>query len=165
MAAQPLIFVNYRVDDEPFGAVMIDQALSARFGDDAVFRASRSIPPGADFSQILLDAVRSAQTLLVVIGPRWLLAADGQGRRRIDNPYDWVRREIALAFETDTCVIPLLLSANLPKPDTLPPDIAQLGSCQYRRIHYRSAQRDLSGLAADLRGLIPQLKTRRRGRQ
>jgi len=52
------VFINYRNEDEPFGAVLVDHELSVRFGEDRVFRASRSIRPGEDFATAILSAVR-----------------------------------------------------------------------------------------------------------
>ncbi|MGH3792738.1 MAG: hypothetical protein ACRDQ9_18475 [Pseudonocardiaceae bacterium] len=48
--------------------------------------------------QELLGRVRTAPVLLAVVGPRWLTATDPTGRRRIDDPDDWVRRELAEAL-------------------------------------------------------------------
>jgi hypothetical protein len=77
------IFVNYRVGDEAFAAVLIDRELSDEFGAENVFRASRSIPPGDDFHRGLLDGLRRCSVLLAVIGQRWSDAVDAEGRRRI----------------------------------------------------------------------------------
>jgi hypothetical protein len=151
------IFINYRTEDEPFGAVLLDHELSQRFGSGVVFRASKSIPPGADFSEQILAAVRGAQTLLVVIGPRWLDAADAQGRPRLRNPGDWVRREIAEAFGHGIRVVPILLNADLPAAADLPEDIRHLASCQYLRVHHRNSQRDVQQLVDELIKLAPDL--------
>lgn len=71
------VFIDYRGDDSDTAAVLIDRELVARFGDDLVFLASRSIPAGADFVEQLLARVRSCSVLLVAIGPRWLTVTDG----------------------------------------------------------------------------------------
>jgi TIR domain len=92
------IFINYRGDDSDTAAVLVDRELVGRFGSDQVFLDSRSIPAGADFAEELLGRVRAGSVLLVVIGPRWLTVTDAAGRRRIDDPADWVRREIAEAL-------------------------------------------------------------------
>jgi hypothetical protein len=73
-----------------------------------VFLDSRSIPAGADFAEELLGRLRACSVLVVVIGPRWLTLTDAAGRRRIDDPQDWIRREIAEAFTHGLRVIPVL---------------------------------------------------------
>jgi hypothetical protein len=151
------IFINYRTEDEPFGAVLLDHELSRRFGSSVVFRASKSIAPGADFSEQILTAVRGAQTLLVVMGPRWLDAHDAKGRRRLRNPDDWVRREIVEAFQYNIRVVPILLNADLPAEADLPEDIRRLAACQYLRVHHRNSQRDVEQLVDELIKLAPDL--------
>ncbi|HYS38375.1 MAG TPA: toll/interleukin-1 receptor domain-containing protein [Pseudonocardiaceae bacterium] len=151
------IFVNYRTDDEPFGATFIDRELSSHFGPDAVFRDSRSIRPGDDFTEKILPAVRAAKALLAVIGPRWLAATDVDGRPRLTSPDDWVRREIAEAFRHGVRVIPVLLDAELPAERDLPAEINQLARCQYVRVHHRAAEYDVLRLISELTELVPGL--------
>src|SRR5215475_13182249 len=86
------VFINYRGADSDTAAVLIDRELVARLGSDRVFLDSRSIPAGADFAEELLGWLRACSVLVVVIGPRWLSLTDATGRRRLDDPGDWIRR-------------------------------------------------------------------------
>ncbi|XVV00173.1 TIR domain-containing protein [Actinosynnema sp. CA-248983] len=99
------VFVNYRNEDEPWVAALIDLYLSGRFGRGQVFRASRSVGPG-DFQPQLVRRVRDSSVLLAVIGRAW--ADPAAGGRRLRDPEDWVRREIEMAFESGVEVIPVL---------------------------------------------------------
>jgi hypothetical protein len=153
------IFLNYRNEDEPFGAALVDHELSTRFGSERVFRASKSIKLGEDFADAILSAVRRSTALLVLIGPRWLKAADSRGIRRLDDPDDWVRQEIAEALRHEVRVIPILLNTDLPRPGDLPEDIAQLVRGQYLRIHHRNSRRDIRRLIDELAELLPELTT------
>src|SRR5215468_1852848 len=84
------VFINYRgADSHSYGALLYTD-LSRCFGAELVFLDSESIPPGADFHDQLLARVRGCAVLLAVIGPQWLSTADAVGRRRIDDPQDWV---------------------------------------------------------------------------
>ncbi|WP_329254844.1 toll/interleukin-1 receptor domain-containing protein [Streptomyces sp. NBC_01478] len=148
------VFINYRTGDEPYGAVLIDTALCARFGPEAVFRASRSIRPGEDFAETILGAVRESSVLLAVIGPRWLDAVDAHGRPRLHDPADWVRREILQAFHSGVRVVPVLLNANLPQEQQLPPAVARLSGQQYLRLHHRYAPADLERLVDEVAELL-----------
>jgi tetratricopeptide (TPR) repeat protein len=96
--------------------------------------------------------------LLAVIGPRWLSTADAASRRRIDDPQDWVRRELAEALAAGVRVIPVLTDgANLPKEADLPAEIAGLSRCQFRRLRHREASVDVERLRADLARADPVL--------
>jgi hypothetical protein len=159
------IFINYRGSDAGW-AVYLDNVLSTRFGADRVFRASRSIQPSEDFIDRILSTVEASKVLVAVIGPGWLAATDRTGRRALDGEDDWVRREIAYAFDKQVPVLPLLVDDTAPlRPDDLPHDIAQLARCQYLRMSYRSAETDTGRLSAELVGLVPELGTGRRTRR
>lgn len=96
--------------------------------------------------------------LLAVIGPRWLTAADPIGRRRIDDPADWIRRELVEAFAAGVRVIPVLADqAELPAEADLPADIAALGRCQHRHLRRREPTSDLARIVSDLTSLDPVL--------
>jgi tetratricopeptide (TPR) repeat protein len=152
------VFINYRGEDSQTCGALIHRELSLRFGDDKVFLDCSSIPAGADFAEILLGRLRSCSVLLVVIGPRWLTATDQAGRRRIDSPEDWVHREIVEAFRCGLRVIPVLTDdVVIPKESELPGDMAQLGRCQYRRLHHRNTMYDLAQLADTLVAIDPEL--------
>src|SRR5262249_43450184 len=92
------VFINYRGEDSHSYGALLYAELSRHFGAELVFLDSESIPAGADFVIQLLARVRGCAVLLAVVGPRWLSAADAEGRRRIDDPADWIRRELAEAF-------------------------------------------------------------------
>ncbi len=150
------MFINYRGEDSHSYGALLYTELSRKFGEDRVFLDCESIPAGADFVQELLDRVRSAQVLLAVIGHRWLTAFDSTDptRRRLDDPNDWIRRELAEAFTAGVRVIPVLTEqTKLPDAVDLPADITALSRCQYRRLRYRDPTADLARIVADLTAL------------
>ncbi|MFW5418842.1 toll/interleukin-1 receptor domain-containing protein [Nocardiopsis sp. CNT-189] len=155
------VFVNYRSSDEEASATLVERELSARFGADEIFRASKSIRPGEDFERALLRAVHRCDLLLAVIGPRWLDAPGREGGRALDDPDDWTRREIAEAFAYGITVVPVLVGSAGRLPEgALPEDIAALGRCQYRRLNHRNAEADIGRLAETVAELVPGLARR-----
>jgi hypothetical protein len=152
------IFINYRGEDSQTAAALIDSETAARFGNDQVFLDSRSIPAGSDFVEELLGRVRSCSVLLVVIGPRWLTVTDAVGERRIDDPRDWLRREIVEAFSHGLRVVPVLTDgAELPAEANLPDDIAGLSRRQYVPLRRRYTAVDLAFLAERIIETDPEL--------
>lgn len=149
------MFINYRSDDSPGYAPLLYAELCRRFGRDLVFFASESIPVGRDFAEQLLARVRASTMLLALIGRSWLTSAGPNGRR-IDDPADWTRRELVEAFNAGVLVIPVLTDdAVMPAEKDLPPEIAALSRCQYRRLRHREAGTDIARLAADLVAVEP----------
>src|SRR5215813_9577580 len=92
------VFINYRGEDSYSYGALLHVELSRHFGPESVFLDSASIPAGVDFAQQLLVRIREARVVLAVIGSRWLAAAGADGGRRIDDPSDWIRRELVEAF-------------------------------------------------------------------
>lgn len=122
------IFVSYRRADNAAGySRSLARALRREFGDDQVFRDIRSIPPGEDFGDFIERTLRDCRVMLVLIGTHWANIADAAGRRRLENPDDWVRREVSAALSHDILVIPVLVcGAGMPAEDELPDDLAAL---------------------------------------
>jgi hypothetical protein len=121
------IFISYRRDESRHAAGRLADDLVEAFGADSIFRDIEGIEPGVDFTQALDKALGACVVMLVVIGPRWLAMADAAGGRRLDQPGDWIRMEIATALRRQTRVIPVLLEgAELPRETDLPEDIRPL---------------------------------------
>lgn len=121
------IFISYRRQDTAYIAGRLHDELSRQFGADRIFRDVDTIAPGVDFVKRIDDAVASSDALLAVIGDDWLTTTDPKGRRRIDNPRDWVRLEIVAALKRKILVVPLLVEgATMPKPEELPPSLRSL---------------------------------------
>src|ERR1700747_1122745 len=102
------IFVSYRRQDSSHLAGRLYDHLADRFGEGQVFMDVDTIEPGLDFAEEVTRAVAACQVLVAVIGPAWLTAADGRGRRRLDDPDDFVRLEIETALVRGVRVIPVL---------------------------------------------------------
>jgi hypothetical protein len=86
-----------------------------------------TIEPGVDFHTTINEAVGSCDVLIALIGRNWLIVSDSNGNRRLDNPADFVRLEIAAALERDTRVIPALVQGvEMPRPTDLPEELEPL---------------------------------------
>ena len=125
------IFISYRRDDSAGHAGRLFDRLKDRLGAEHVFMDVTDLRPGQDFAVELEQAVAKANCLLAVIGPRWLDAVDASGRRRIDDPDDFVRREVGAALSNGASVIPVLVhGAKMPRAGELPEALRSLARRQ-----------------------------------
>ena len=121
------IFINYRRDDSAGTAGRLHDRLAQTFGRKTLFMDVDHIPAGVDFVEYLQSQVAACGVFLAVIGPNWLDAKDDSGRRRFDNPDDYVAIEIAAALARKIRVIPVLVDgARTPKADKLPDSVRPL---------------------------------------
>lgn len=126
----PKIFISYRRSESAAYAGRLSDQLAVHFGSQVIFIDIESIEPGRDFVEAIGDAVSSCKILLVVIGRQWLTCADERGRR-LDDPNDFVRLEIAAALRRGVRVIPVLVQgATMPREEDLPDEIAPLARRQ-----------------------------------
>lgn len=120
------IFINYRREDASGYAGRLYEWLSERFDSDRVFMDISAIKPGVDFIAAIETEVAACEVVLVIIGRKWLDCGVG-GQRRLDNPKDFVRLEIAAALSRNTLVIPVLVDdALMPREQDLPDDLKPL---------------------------------------
>jgi formylglycine-generating enzyme required for sulfatase activity len=121
------IFISYRRGDSEGQARALSIELAKLVGEDAVFMDVDSIALGRDFRQALHDRLESCDALLALIGPGWLDAKDAAGKRRLEDPADYVRQEIATALVRNIPVTPVLVQgAAMPAPERLPDDLKDL---------------------------------------
>ena len=86
-----------------------------------------TLVPGTDFVVSLENAVGACDIFLAIIGPVWETVEDEGGVRRLDNPEDFVRIEIAHALERGIPVIPVLVGgARMPSSENLPENLKSL---------------------------------------
>jgi len=121
------IFISYRRDDTEGEAGRLFDDLVRAYGDNSVFMDVAGINPGIDFRKAIDDNVATCGVLLAMIGPTWATIKSSSGDRRLDDPNDFVRLEIASALRRDIAVIPVLVhDAKMPSPDQLPENLKDL---------------------------------------
>ncbi|MEP7286504.1 MAG: toll/interleukin-1 receptor domain-containing protein [Chloroflexota bacterium] len=124
------IFISYRRDDNGDIAGRIYDYLTQPLGPfptSDVFKDVDSIPLGVHFKNHLEQQMQQCAVCLVVIGPRWADITDAAGRRRFDDPSDFVRIEVESALQRGIPVIPLLVSgATMPDGSKLPTTLSDL---------------------------------------
>jgi hypothetical protein len=130
-AARGRIFISYRREETAYAAGWLFDRLAEHFGREQVFKDVDSIQLGDDFVEVITAAVGSCDVLLAVIGNQWVTITGDDGRRRLDNPEDFVRLEIKAALTRGIRIIPILVNAaRMPGADDLAPDLAMLARRQ-----------------------------------
>ena len=154
------IFLSYRRQDTAYAAGWLFERLAEHYGRDQVFKDVDSLQLGDDFVARIHAAVGSCSALLALIGEEWLTVVDEQGRRRIDDPNDFVLVEVEAGLARGVLVIPILVDgARMPHPTEVPVsleplvrrqalelnparfdfDVSQLRAVLDRTLHYRGA--------------------------
>lgn len=154
----PTIFVNYRISVSIKDANNLRTKLEAVFGEGVVFMDKYEIKTGEEWAEKIHTALEAAKVVLVLISPGWLECSYKEtkphkgkhwkkGKRRLDDPEDWVRREIEIALaDPAKSVHPLLFSgAELPDEADYPEDstLSPLNKRQARRITDDRFDRDV----------------------
>ena len=154
----PRIFISYRRNDSAAASGRIYDRLCMAFGEKAIFKDVDAIPPGANYPNLLNEAIAHCDVLLAIIGSHWINALEPNGQRRLDNPDDFVRIEIESALKRDAVlVIPVLVDdATMPAASDLPDTL--------RPLYYRNAavvrhdpdfNRDIARLITTIRDHFP----------
>ena len=114
-----------------------------------------AIEAGRDFRKAIDESVAGCGVMLVMIGPAWPDAANDSGERRLDDPNDFVRVEIASALKRDIAVIPVLVrGARMPHPNQLPDDLRDLAYRNCVELTHVRWKSDVQVLVTALRSLL-----------
>ncbi len=121
-----MIAISYRREDSlPITGRLYDR-LQVEFGRGKVFMDFDSIPYGVDFREHIKEMIDQSKVLVAMIGPDWV-GKRKHRERRIDDPTDFVRIEIAYALNRDLPIIPVLVNnAQMPGAAQLPKEIEGL---------------------------------------
>ncbi|HEX5111178.1 MAG TPA: toll/interleukin-1 receptor domain-containing protein [Vicinamibacterales bacterium] len=144
-----LIFISYRRDDSAGYSGRLHEELENRLGSGQVFRDVEALRPGQDFVEAIDARLRECRACVAMIGRTWLDARDETGRRRLDQPDDYVRLEIAAALDRPgVLVVPALVGgARMPDAQDLPASIQALGRRQAITIRDETWESDVDRLA------------------
>ena len=109
----PKIFISYRRDDSAGHTGRLYDRLTDHFGQSQIFMDVDTIQPGLNYIEVVQEAVSACDVLVAVIGRDWLQISDDAGRRRLEDPADLVKLEIATALERAIPVIPVRLADSV----------------------------------------------------
>lgn len=147
---RPRVFVSYRREDASRQAGQLYRGLADHFGQDHVFMDREDIPRGTNFRDVIAERLGSSDAVVAVIGPHWLASVDG--RRRLFEPEDFVRFELALAMSRHKRMLPVVLAgAAMPAKHEVPDVIAEIvliNAIEIRDTHFSL---DLEELIESLR--------------
>jgi hypothetical protein len=91
-----------------------------------------------------------------MIGPHWLEAHDQSGKRRLDNPKDSVRVELASALKGDIAVIPVLVEGTqMPSEAGLPDDLKPLARRHALELRHTRFNADADAIMDALEQVVP----------
>jgi hypothetical protein len=146
------IFINYRRDESGHVAGRLHDSLAPTFGRNKLFMDVDNIPVGRDFEEYLKSQVAACDAMLAVIDPNWLAAKDDTGKRRLDNPDDFIVIEIGTALTRNIPVVPVLVDgARMPKAGELPDSLKLLARRQAIQVRHTNFSSDAEALVKRLR--------------
>ncbi len=157
------IFVSYRRHDAEGEAGRLFDDLVEQFGEQSVFVDVAAIEVGRDFRKAIDESISTCGVLLTIIGTGWLEEKNESGSRRLEDPGDFVRAEIASALRRDIPVVPVLVrGAKMPRPDHLPEDIRDLAyrnAVELTHVRWKTdiklLIRSLRAILGDARDIVP----------
>jgi hypothetical protein len=149
------VFISYRRADAAGEAGRLADHLLKRFGADRVFLDIETIESGDDFVQVLQRSLQETAAVLVVIGRQWVDIRDAAGKRRLDDPADFVRQEVEAALGRGVPVVPVLVQgAPLPRAEDLPTPLAPLVRRQTATLDHAEFHADAERLCDRLAPLL-----------
>ncbi|MFN2507059.1 MAG: toll/interleukin-1 receptor domain-containing protein, partial [Acidimicrobiales bacterium] len=148
------IFLSYRRGDTAGHAGRLADRLRGAFPDGQVFMDVDTIQPGVDFVKVIDENIAASDVVLALIGDDWLSMTDGHGKRRVDNPDDFVRLELAAALKRKVPLIPVLVEgATMPSAAQLPPELSQLARINALEVSDHRWDYDVGRLMSSLESL------------
>jgi hypothetical protein len=139
----PSIFINYRREDTSGHAILLSDRLGQHFGHQNVQFA---VDHRSEVDR--LAEIQATGIFLALIGTAWVSSLKTAGAAHAE---DFVRREIEWALrDLPDFVIPVLIDAAMPDPETLPRSLRGLCRKEWAQLRHASFDQDLAELIARL---------------
>jgi hypothetical protein len=133
--------------------------LTKTFRKKNVFIDIDTIKGGSEFIKIIEQTINSCDVLVAIIGTGWLIVTQ-DGVRRLDDPKDFVRREIAAAFKQEIVVIPVLIpGANVPREEDLPDELKPIAGRHAVQLSDNRWKYDVEQLVSQIKQIEPRQVT------
>jgi len=149
------IFISYRTSDGMDKATALARDLVRVFGEAAVFLDKDDLAGGSVWRKEIGHALQERPVMLLLLTPDLIEARGPDGRLRIADADDPVRREVEAAREAGAHLIPVLCDGLHAPPDAtkLPAPFDHLGELTWRKLRAYDWKADIDRLVADLRAL------------
>jgi hypothetical protein len=149
------VFISYRRQDTQSEAILLQSDLEKFFGENSCFLDISDIHSGDKWIKVLEKQGENARICIVLIGKNWM-EADQEGRSRLKDKNDWVRKEIEAAILKGLIIIPVLVNgARLPLKSDLPPKMHALLDHNAFEIRTNKWKTDIKDLAEDIKRILP----------
>jgi hypothetical protein len=128
------VFISYRRSDCAGYATYLHAELEKHFGPGFVFRDINTLMPGTNYVTRIRSAIATCAVVIAMVGREWTGRLPNGGRR-IDDPDDLLREEIAAALQLGVRTIPVLVQdGRLPPAEELPEPLRPLAQRHALRI-------------------------------
>lgn len=156
------IFISYRRSDSAGYAGRLYEYLKNYFGNHWIFFDVDTIEIGSRFAEKIKGELENSDAVLVLIGNQWVEIKDANGKRRLDDPEDFVRLEIETTLSRKVPVVPVLLQgARMPPGNALPGTIRHLSDHQAITLNDENWNSDIKNLTRRLKTVLGITRTRR----
>jgi hypothetical protein len=125
---RPLIFLSYRREDPTRVKELLYEKLVRLLPGYEIFRDQQSISPASDYQASLINAVLRAQLVLTLVDEFWHSNwCRDANAVVVDNPDDWVFRELQTALYHNIPVLPVIIHPSRePTIVDVPPSLQEI---------------------------------------
>ena len=143
-------FISYRRKDTAPTAGRLYDRLRNEFGKENLFMDVDTISAGMDFVDAIEQAIKKADVLLVLLGDKWLSGDNSGATNLLQDPDDYVRKEITAALSNHKHIVPLLIDGAEMPTAVLPDELKPFGQCHALKLSNSQFDSDFDSLRVKL---------------
>jgi hypothetical protein len=149
------IFLSYSRSDQRSARLLWEILRSRLHCEIFMDVVNNSIRLGTVFPDAVEQAITSSSVFILLMGKAWSSNGVLSGGRPIDDPNNWLRKEVALALEKRIRIIPVLLDGvSMPARGGLPEEISLLSHHHGIAIRDAEFDHDIEPLLETLEELV-----------
>jgi len=150
------VFISYRRADSSDMAQHLQQKMKTSYPSMSIFLDEAAMVGGEDFTDQIRAEIDKADVLLLLIGPYW---HSPEGRKRLNETNDILRREIARALNKEVPIIPLLIeNTKMPKAKQFPEELRSVAKVHAEQLRVDKLEADWGRLQKSMIRVITERK-------